>query len=365
MDYSADGGAVCVALSNQFQYAMVNILNSKVQELFHYEPESTKGVIIRVGPEEFLLNGPTDLMGMFVTSEGTSQRAPLSWSNSIEALGYSFPYVISLGNNVLTAHSIVSQDSKTQRQVITFKGGRMLLNYENKVFVCSQKELYCLVPIPYKKQIEALLADKKVNEALQLAHIAMETAIGEDRDEKLLSEVQQQAGFVYFSEGVFADAADLMLEGGLDPREIITLFPSLLTSSWTFLPSKDIHSIKDISGLMKGSKTFMAEAKNFLLSFLEESRQRSCYQLCKEIITLFPSLLTSSWTFLPSKDIHSIKDISGLMKGSKTFMAEAMNFLLSFLVSNNLLTVLVESIKLYIVLPMAHIQGITKEKGSD
>ena len=54
--------------------------------------------------EEFLLNGPTDVMGMFVTSEGTSQRAPLSWSERLLALGFSFPYVIALGASSISIH---------------------------------------------------------------------------------------------------------------------------------------------------------------------------------------------------------------------------------------------------------------------
>lgn len=37
---------------------------------------------------------------------------------------------------------------------------------------------------------------------------------------QLLSQVQKKAGFIYFSEGCFRDAAELMIDGGLDPREV-------------------------------------------------------------------------------------------------------------------------------------------------
>ena len=33
------------------------------------------------------------------------------------------------------------------------KGGKCLLNYENQVFVCSPREVYCLVQLPFKKQV--------------------------------------------------------------------------------------------------------------------------------------------------------------------------------------------------------------------
>lgn len=60
-------------------------------------------------------------MGMFVTSEGTSQRAPLSWSERLLAVGYSFPYAIALGASSISIHSIVGQDQKSQKQSISFK----------------------------------------------------------------------------------------------------------------------------------------------------------------------------------------------------------------------------------------------------
>lgn len=267
---AVDGGAVCVALANQYRYCMVNILSGKVQELFHYEAAVTKGFVMGVGMEEFLLNGPTDVMGMFVTSEGTSQRAPLSWSERLLALGYSFPYAIALGPNSISVHSIIGQDQKSQKQSLVFKGGRILLNYDNQVFVCSPREVYCLVQLPFRKQVQMLLNEKRVSEALQLARVAMETMSGPQRDEKLLKRTQQQAGFIYMAEGYFTEAASLMREGGLDPRELIILFPPLLSSNWKYLPSRELV---ELSGLVKGSKQFLAEAKQFLMQYLEETRR--------------------------------------------------------------------------------------------
>ena len=33
------------------------------------------------------------------------------------------------------------------------QGGKCLLNYDNQVFVCSPREVYCLVQLPFKKQV--------------------------------------------------------------------------------------------------------------------------------------------------------------------------------------------------------------------
>ncbi|XP_067054728.1 transforming growth factor-beta receptor-associated protein 1-like [Acropora muricata] len=269
---AVDGSAVGVALANQYRYCMVNLLSGQIQELFHYEAEITKGLVVGVGIEEFLLNGPTDVMGMFVTSEGTSQRAPLSWSERVLALGYSFPYVIALGASSITVHSIIGQDQKSQKQSIAFKGGKCLLNYDKQVFVCSPREVYCLVQLPFKQQVQMLLNEKRVDEALQLAHVAMETLSGTERDEKLLSTTQQKAGLIYLAESYFTEAGSLMREGRLDPRELIILFPRLLSSNWKYLPSRELV---ELSSLVKGTKQFLAKIEEFLMHYLEETRNNA------------------------------------------------------------------------------------------
>ena len=37
------------------------------------------------------------------------------------------------------------------------QGGKCLLNYDNQVFVCSPREVYCLVQLPFKKQVRSCM----------------------------------------------------------------------------------------------------------------------------------------------------------------------------------------------------------------
>ena len=53
--------------------------------------------------EEFLLTGPSAL-GMFVTSEGISQRPPLQWSENLISVGYVHPYIIAMNDEFITVH---------------------------------------------------------------------------------------------------------------------------------------------------------------------------------------------------------------------------------------------------------------------
>lgn len=49
------------------------------------------------------------------------------------------------------------------------KGGQILLNYDNQVFVCSSREVYCLVQLPFQKQVTFLYCkDQKLKVSLCL-----------------------------------------------------------------------------------------------------------------------------------------------------------------------------------------------------
>ena len=60
--------------------------------------------LFHIVQEEFLLSGPTNTMGMIVTSDGLSQHQPLNWVDGLTAIGYSFPYILVLGKNTVTVH---------------------------------------------------------------------------------------------------------------------------------------------------------------------------------------------------------------------------------------------------------------------
>lgn len=50
-----------------------------------------------------MLTGPSAL-GMFVTSEGISQRPPLQWSENLTSVGYVHPYILAMNDEFITIH---------------------------------------------------------------------------------------------------------------------------------------------------------------------------------------------------------------------------------------------------------------------
>ncbi|XP_063956642.1 transforming growth factor-beta receptor-associated protein 1-like isoform X1 [Lytechinus pictus] len=263
-----DSFCVCVALSNQ--YILVNYDTGQITDLFPIETEHTTPVIKRVGREEFLLAGPGAL-GMFVTSGGMSQRPPLKWAESVSAVSYTFPYVVALDDEFLTVHSVLDQQ---QKQTIPFQGGKLLGDFEGKMFVASNKEVYALVPLPVEKQVQALLADKRVEEALNLAKNYRKAGLGKDKFMQMYNRIQQQAGFIQFAQLNFADSMELFKEAKLDVRELICLYPNLLPSNSNFHRAiPPLHDFADISQVVRGKPDKAAECKQFLMDFLEDVRE--------------------------------------------------------------------------------------------
>ena len=61
---------------------------------------------------------------------------------------------------------------------------------------------------------------RKVEEALELAKVAIQTELGSNRDKLLLTRVQQQAGFLYLADGKYRQASEMMHQGNVDIREV-------------------------------------------------------------------------------------------------------------------------------------------------
>uniref|UniRef100_A0A2R5L6M1 Putative vacuolar assembly/sorting n=1 Tax=Ornithodoros turicata TaxID=34597 RepID=A0A2R5L6M1_9ACAR len=244
-----DGKFLCVALSTQ--YVLVDTVSGTKQILFPYESNITVPVVKRISKEEFLLNGPSAL-GMFVTTEGVSQRPPLPWAAPVKALTYSHPYVVCLSDDCLDVYSLFDQQPK---QRIPFRGGTYLDNLEGKVLVSGEESVFVLHPIPWETQVQTLLSEKRVTEALELARQSR-------KDDKELHSFYQRAGFVQFCEWNFEEAQELFLMGQLDVADLLSMYPRLRVS-----PSP--RGIPDTEEMCAGDPELLDKCNQFLISYLE------------------------------------------------------------------------------------------------
>lgn len=267
LDMAMDGPFVCLALSTK--YVVVDTENNKILDLFPYDSSITSPLVKRITKEEFLLGGPSAL-GMFVTTAGISERPPLQWGDNVISVAYSHPYVIVLSSDFLTVYSILDQQ---QKQRITFHGGNNLDNFDGKMYVSSADFVCALVPVPWEKQVQALLADKKVSEALELAKYSNKAGLSKEQFKIMFQRIQLQAGFIEFSLLHFEETQELFHEGQLDIRELISIFPDLLPSSSSFTRNNPpLHDIGNVNEMCSSDPEKILLCRQFLLHYLESIR---------------------------------------------------------------------------------------------
>ncbi|KAK6486747.1 transforming growth factor-beta receptor-associated protein 1-like [Huso huso] len=273
---SLDGYFLCLALTTQ--YIIVNYSTGASQDLFPFDTEEKKPIVKRIGREEFLLAGPGGL-GMFATAAGISQRAPVHWSENVIGAAICFPYVVALDEGFVTVHSMLDQQLK---QTLPFRDGHIMQEFEGKVILATMKEVYVLVPLPLERQIQDLLASQRVEEAIVLAEGAQRN-IPKEKFLVMYRRILQQAGFIQFGQLQFLEAKDNFRKGQLDVRELISLYPLLLSSTSTFTRSHPpLHEFADLNHLTQGDQEKITKCKRFLISYLKEIRSTEVAKGYKE-----------------------------------------------------------------------------------
>ncbi|XP_068124336.1 transforming growth factor-beta receptor-associated protein 1 isoform X2 [Hyperolius riggenbachi] len=263
---AADGQYLCLALSSR--YVTLNYNTGHCQDLFPYPSEQKRPIIKRISRQEFLLAGPGGL-GMFATVAGISQRAPVRWSENVIGAAVSFPYVLALDEEFITVHSMLDQQ---QKQSIPFKEGVILQDFEGRVVVATANGLFILIPLPLEKQIQDLLSNQRVEEALVLAKGARRI-IPKEKFQVMYRRILQQAGFIQFAQLQFLEAKESFRTSHLDIRELISLYPLLLPSSSGFIRAHPpLHEYADLNQLTRGDQEKVAKCKSFLMSYLSEIR---------------------------------------------------------------------------------------------
>ncbi|XP_056412095.1 transforming growth factor-beta receptor-associated protein 1 isoform X2 [Hyla sarda] len=263
---SADGHFLCLALSSR--YVTLNYNTGHCQDLFPYPSELKRPIIKRISRQEFLLAGPGGL-GMFATVAGISQRAPVHWSENVIGAAVSFPYVLALDEEFVSVHSMLDQQ---QKQSLPFKEGIILQDFEGRVIVATSNGVYVLIPLPLEKQIQDLLSNQRVEEALLLAKGARHN-IPKEKFQVMYRRILQQAGFIQFAQLQFLEAKELFRTSHLDIRELISLYPLLLPSSSAFIRvHPPLHEYADLNQMTRGDQEKVVKCKRFLMSYLSEIR---------------------------------------------------------------------------------------------
>nr|XP_057947279.1 transforming growth factor-beta receptor-associated protein 1 isoform X2 [Doryrhamphus excisus] len=218
---AVDGDYLCVATSDK--YVLCNVATGGTEELFPHNHSRQGAIVASMGYGEFLLNGPGSL-GMFVMKTGVCQRPPLQWLDQVLAVAVCFPYILTLQSGALCVYSALDQQLK--QTIVSLSGAKVLHSTSDGALVCTDRDVFMLRLVPFQEQIQWLVGQERIQEALTLLN-GLQSFHPCDSHKELQKAVTCRAGFVLFHQEAFSDAADLFIKGEMDPREVIRLYPNM------------------------------------------------------------------------------------------------------------------------------------------
>ena len=262
-NFCIDGKHICCVTSTF--YYIVNFEANTKQELFQVEDSGKSCPIIKVTASEFLISA--NGLGVFVSSDGTSNRPPLQWSNSVLAASLLQPYVVAVDEDFITVHSLLDQQ---QKQTLSFQGCvRVCCCDIGVIAVCSAKDIFILVPVPLQSQLDSLITEKQVDEAITLLKLSKKKLTSSQFQTKL-NRIYCMSGFVKLETFELDKALRFFIEGCMDPREVVCLFPDLIPKQSEFKRAiPPYNEITEIDQVCENDRAKIVHCQEFLALYLE------------------------------------------------------------------------------------------------
>ncbi|XP_026886661.2 transforming growth factor-beta receptor-associated protein 1 isoform X1 [Electrophorus electricus] len=265
---------LCVATSDR--YILHDYLSQSTLKLFTHNMGKQNVIVKESVKGEFLLNGPGNL-GMFVMQNGISQRPPVQWPEGVLDAAVQYPYLLALQSQTLHIYSMLDQQLK---QTISIQRGKALLSTSESVFVVAEQQIHCLSQTPLGDQVQSLLEHERVEEALTLLD-GVQALLPGDCYKELHRKIVRTSGWINFYKEAFPEAIELFIKSELDPREIISVYPSMVVIVNDFehqLPA--VSNVRDLWQLNQEDRTTFQQYLSFLSHFLREVRGTAQGQIC-------------------------------------------------------------------------------------
>ena len=165
---------------------------------------------------EFLLSGPGGL-GVFASTEGISERPPIGFSGYISSLAFHHPYIMGLTTEGIQIYSSTDQQCK---QIIGIPNVRCLVDGDGQIYAATSIDLFALCPISWQAQVDRLIIEDRIDEALQLAINARISSGDKEQHRLMVLELQRKAAFQNFKACNFNQAMELYEASQIDCREV-------------------------------------------------------------------------------------------------------------------------------------------------
>ena len=177
-----------------------------------------------------------DINTHFIDSEGnTLGRRQIPWAVAPEAIGYSYPFLLSL-NSSKGALEVRNPETLTQLQSISLLNATQFhvpnpnvsLAHAGKGFlIASDRCVWRMDALGYDEQIEALIGKSRYDEAISLLSL-LEDALLRDKEGRL-REAELLKAQELFDLRKYRDSMDLFTKARAPPERVIALYPKAIS----------------------------------------------------------------------------------------------------------------------------------------
>jgi hypothetical protein len=187
-----------------------------------------------------------DINTLFITAEGKPlEKRQVPWQQAPDAIGYSYPYILSLQAPSKGALEVRNPDTLSLLQSISLPEARQLhfppptvsLAHAGKGFhVASYRCIWRMGATDYDSQVDELVEKQRFDEAISILEM-LEDALLKNK-EKSLREIKIQKAQMLFDQRKYGKAVDIFLAVEAPPERVIRLYPKIIAGDLSTVKEK-------------------------------------------------------------------------------------------------------------------------------
>jgi hypothetical protein len=187
-----------------------------------------------------------DINSLFITSDGKPvEKRQIPWQQAPEAIGYSYPYILSLQAPSKGLLEVRNPDTLSLLQniplpnatVLHFPSPTVSLAHGGKGFhVSSDRCIWRMGTTDYDTQIDDLVNSGQYDEAISVLHM-LEDALLRDKKGRL-RDVKILKAQTLFDQRKYNEAIDVFLDAEAPPERVIKLYPRIIAGGLSTLESE-------------------------------------------------------------------------------------------------------------------------------
>ena len=188
-----------------------------------------------------------DINTLFITAEGKPlEKRQVPWQQAPDAIGYSYPYILSLQAPSKGALEVRNPDTLSLLQSISLPEARQLhfppptvsLAHAGKGFhVASYRCIWRMGATDYDSQVDELVEKQRFEEAISVLEM-LEDALLKNKEERL-REIKIQKAQMLFDQRQYGKAVDIFLAVEAPPERVIRLYPKSIAGDLSTVKEKE------------------------------------------------------------------------------------------------------------------------------